>query len=56
MAKQAQITVTCDICGKVIAPTVASIPTEYIWYDGTNICKECIAKGAINKKNEGELK
>ena len=52
MAKKSdvkEVTVKCDYCGKLIMPTVAAIPTDYVWSDGIVICKECLRTGVANR-------
>lgn len=52
MAKKTEVnsvTVRCDYCGKLIMPTDAAIPTDYVWSDGIVICKECLRNGVPNK-------
>lgn len=53
MAKKSDVkavTVKCDYCGKLIMPTVAAIPTDYVWSDGIVICKECLRTGVPNRE------
>lgn len=51
MAKDKPVAITCCVCGKVVPPSACGIPVDYVWFNGKNICKECVAKGAVNPKN-----
>lgn len=48
--------IKCETCGKSILPTVASVPTDYVYYNGHNVCMECLKAGKTKELKEGGLK
>jgi len=51
-----QSSVMCSICGNAIPPTESAIPTDYVWYDGKNICFPCLRNDSSKGKKEEEKK